>query len=398
MFWLLVKSVFDKLQEAAHKAEKPSAEQLRAFEEEFNAIGEDLPRGMSIIGNTAALDVVGVLTDAPDYYARWYGGGNTTYGQIRSGIAVAESDPSISEIVLQINSPGGSASAELFETAQAIAATSKPVKAVVGNMAASAAYWLASQADEIVAQNEMSKVGSIGVVQRNLVLDWVVETTSSNAPNKRPDATTEEGQAQIREFIDQIEAKFIQAVSEGRGVSEKTVKADFGRGGLVLAGEAQKVNMLDSVLKVSAGVPVTSGNGSDASEQEPRPAGNKEESSTMDLNELKAKHPAAYAEAVAEGVSQERDRCSAHITLGSASGAMDIATKAIKEGTGLTAGMQAEYMAAGMAKDNLDQTKSDDSEASDAADGADSKDETETSSAEAVLALVEQGLGVDDNE
>ena len=73
----------------------------------------------------------------------------------------------------------------------------------------------------------------------------------------------------------------------------------------------------------------------------------------MDLNQLKADHPSVYAQAVQIGTTEERDRVSAHMTMGTASGDMAIATKAIEDGTGMTAGLQAKYMAAGMNRKDI---------------------------------------------
>jgi hypothetical protein len=68
----------------------------------------------------------------------------------------------------------------------------------------------------------------------------------------------------------------------------------------------------------------------------------------MDLNELKMKHPDVYAAAVREGVDNERDRVKAHLTYGEKAGAMDVAVKAIRDGLGITAELQAEYLTAGL--------------------------------------------------
>jgi hypothetical protein len=68
----------------------------------------------------------------------------------------------------------------------------------------------------------------------------------------------------------------------------------------------------------------------------------------MDLIELKAKHPTLCAQLVAEGETAERDRVSAHLTMGSASGDMKTAMTAIEDGSAMTALISAKYMAAGM--------------------------------------------------
>jgi hypothetical protein len=50
------------------------------------------------------------------------------------------------------------------------------------------------------------------------------------------------------------------------------------------------------------------------------------------------------------GVNDERDRVTAHVEMGQASGDVDYALEAIKTGADLTRSAQAHYMAAGMRK------------------------------------------------
>ena len=68
----------------------------------------------------------------------------------------------------------------------------------------------------------------------------------------------------------------------------------------------------------------------------------------MDLEELKAQHPAVYKAAAAEGAMQERDRVGAHLTLGEKSGDLKTAFAAIRSGDDLTMEIQAQYLAASM--------------------------------------------------
>jgi len=117
---------------------------------------------------------------------------------------------------------------------------------------------------------------------------------------------------------------------------------------------------------------------------------------TMDINELKAKHPEIYAALIEEGHKQgvlaERDRVNAHLTLGNASGDTKTAFAAIEDGSVMTATIQAKYMAAGMNKRDMQDRVEDDKEATPADDVNTDKDvETE---AEAVAAAIEEKFGV----
>ena len=76
----------------------------------------------------------------------------------------------------------------------------------------------------------------------------------------------------------------------------------------------------------------------------------------MTKEELKAQHPELYAAVqaegeaigVAKGVTKERDRVSAHLELGAASGDMKTAIDAATSGTEMTQTLTAKYLAAGM--------------------------------------------------
>lgn len=325
ILWLLEKSVLDQMQKAESAGIIPSPEQLQQFEALTAADGE-LPRIMSIVGSQAGIQITGVLTDAPNWFARWFGGGNTTYAEIQQAIALAESDPKIKEIVLAINSPGGQASAAWVDTIDIVKGAKKPVRAMVGNMAASAAYGIASQADSIIAQNRMSQVGSVGVVSSHYVNAGIVDVTSSNAPEKRPDVTTDAGKAQVRKVIDQMEAIFIDAIAAGRKKDRETVISNFGQGNIVLAAEAIKRGMIDSILPDNSATQTAAAKG----------GMQKKEESKMDKQTLKDQHASVYQsvidEGMEQGVAKERTRVNALLKMGKAHNAMDIAQKAIAEG------------------------------------------------------------------
>ncbi|VCU58266.1 Periplasmic serine proteases (ClpP class) [Tritonibacter mobilis] len=179
-------------------------------------------------------------------------------------IRVAQASTDVTRIVTLVDSPGGVVSG-LGEAAETLRASAKPITAFVTGNCASAAYWLCSQVREIVLDRSAA-VGSIGVVasmSRQEVADVngrrSYEIVSSNAPDKRPDPSTEEGRASIQTEIDAVETLFIEDVANGRGVSVDHVRAEFGRGALVsakraiAAGMADRVGTLEGVLTEESG-------------------------------------------------------------------------------------------------------------------------------------------------
>ena len=120
----------------------------------------------------------------------------------------------------------------------------------------------------------------------------------------------------------------------------------------------------------------------------------------LNLATLKLEHPEAYAQALAEGVTQgvakENDRVNSHRIMGEASGDMKTAMAAIEDGSEMTATIQATYMAAGMnRKSEKDRTNAD-GQQSDALDGADStSDNLELDMEDQVAKALCEGSGIE---
>lgn len=386
--WLIDRMVGDALEQArAHLT--PTSEQTAKF---LAIHGEGLSnpsRILSIAGNNAVIAIDGVVTKIPDFFAEFFGGGNTTYGEIIAALAQAEADPVVDNITLAIDSPGGSIDG-LFDAIKAIRDTTKPTKAVISDKGASAAFALAAQADEIVATNQMSRFGSIGILTDISVRDDEITIASSKSPLKAPDVTTEQGVKDVQTQLDAIYDVFVSAIAEGRGITEAKVNSDFGRGALLVANDALSRGMIDSILDDATGE--TQVEGTTARTDSGQPEGK----SKMDINEFRMSHAALFAEAVKVGIAEERDRVLAHLTMGEGFHAMPIAAKAIREGADMTATLQAEYATAGRNSDSLDASAEDDKTIAAATDGAVKATDTSAADAEAesVATILEKNRGV----
>lgn len=335
MVWLLEARVKAAIEHAEATGYTPSAEQ-RA---EFSAISQNDGGIFSVAGDQAEVRVEGVLTKQPSFLAWLFGGGNATYKDIADALAQAQADPQVSRISMRIDSPGGNFDG-LFIAIAAMQAVTKPITAYIEDLAASAAYALASNADRIVVRDKSTRVGSIGVVAGFVTDEDMVEVTSTQAPKKRPDPTSADGIAAIREEIDAMHDLFVETIATGRGTTPASVNATFGMGACFLAEQALALGMIDAIgeqLENPTTTPAAK-------------SGNihKLEIKTMDLAELKVQHPATFAAAVQEGVTQERDRVAAHVTMGEASGDIKTALSAINDGSVMTAALTAKYMAANM--------------------------------------------------
>ena len=127
--------------------------------------------GASTEGNVALITIEGVITT--DGGASTIGETTISSSQITEFLADAEANKDIKAIVLEINSPGGSAVAS-DEIASAVKKSNKPTVAVIREAGASGGYWIASSTDHIIA-NRMSITGSIGVISSYLEFSGLME-------------------------------------------------------------------------------------------------------------------------------------------------------------------------------------------------------------------------------
>jgi len=354
--WLMETEAGRSLEQVYSSGITITDEQQTQLNARFGSDGSDQgSRILSVAGSSAEISIQGVLTNTPDFRALFFGGGNTTYSEIVSALLEAEASDSVKDITLAIDSPGGNING-LFATIEAIQQVTKPTRAVISNVGASAAFALASQADTLIASNHATLVGSIGVVSQLFVDEKIVTLTSTKAPKKAPDVSTAQGKKDVIAFLDDLHSKFVGEIARGRGVSVETVNSKFGQGGVLVASEAVKKGMIDEVLKPS--LKIVTPNSIETKSEE-----------IMDLNTLKAEHRELYNAVLNLGVQQERDRVTAHLTLGEASGDMKTTVEAIADGSELTSKITATHMAAGMNRTDLN-ANLEDGDNSNAGDGA----------------------------
>src|SRR5690606_32494404 len=107
-------------------------------------------------------------------------------------------------------------------------ATGKPFIVSMSDAAASGGYWIASQADSIVAEPG-TLTGSIGVLAGKMVLkdawekidlNWSSVKTDANADMWSPNQNfTAFGWMKLNESLDNIYASFLKRVAKGRNLS-----------------------------------------------------------------------------------------------------------------------------------------------------------------------------------
>ncbi len=213
-------------------------------------------RGMPSMPHTALVEINGEIAM----------GGEAGADALVASLKNAFESPAAQAVVLRINSPGGSPvqSGIVYDAIRRLKAKhNKKVYAVVEEICASGAYYIAVAADEIFV-DKASLVGSIGVLMDGFGFVGTMEklgverrllTAGANKGMLDPFSPQDEKQkAFAKSMIDQIHQQFIAVVKEGRGTRLKDQPDIFS--GLFWNGEeavrlglVDRLGSLDSVAR-----------------------------------------------------------------------------------------------------------------------------------------------------
>lgn len=183
--------------------------------------------------------------------------GGTSTIQVRRDIRQAASDPDVGGILMLIDSPGGTVAGthDLAVDVKA-ASKSKPVWAHIDDTGASAAYWIASQADRITINSPTAIAGGIGTFQVVNDLSGAAEKAGvrtllfSTGPLKGMGTPgtkiTDEQAAHYQHLVDSAQVSFDAAVKSGRKLSAKEM-ATVRSGAVYTGNQAMDMRLVDAV-------------------------------------------------------------------------------------------------------------------------------------------------------
>lgn len=177
--------------------------------------------------------------------------------RILKAIRQAQEDK-VKAILLQINSPGGTASAsyaihkELMRTRES---SDVKVIALLGDVAASGGYYVASAADHIVA-NPDTLTGSIGVIIRTQNLSSLLDKVGVQSSNFKsgqfkdilsPYRTSTPAEEEIlQDLVNESYQGFLEAIAAGRDLSIDEIRP-YADGRILSGKQALDANLVDSL-------------------------------------------------------------------------------------------------------------------------------------------------------
>lgn len=208
-------------------------------------------------GAVALLSIYGVIAPRASMVNSVSGPSGTGLDAFSSQLDAAVSDPEVSAIVVDINSPGGTVDM-VPETAERIrnAREQKPIYGVANTDAGSAAYWLMSAMSDL-AVTPSGMVGSIGVYSMHQDISGELEAqgrrnTLISAGKYKVEgnpfeALSEEARASIQSTVDGYYDWFVGDVAKGRGVRASVVRDGYGEGRMLMASHALEAGMVDKI-------------------------------------------------------------------------------------------------------------------------------------------------------
>jgi signal peptide peptidase SppA len=221
----------------------------------------------------AVLNIVGPIFGKANLMTSMSGA--TSVEKLQNDFRMLVDSPQATSIILNIDSPGGTSDL-IMEMGDEIynARGKKPIIAVANTTAASAAYWLATQADELY-MTPSGKVGSVGAytvhddisgaLEKEGVKKTIISAGRFKVEGNPYEPLTDEARGFAQERIDELLGQFTSAIARGRGISEEAVREGYGQGRVFTANTATALGMVDGVKTLDevveyAGAPRSSSN------------------------------------------------------------------------------------------------------------------------------------------
>ncbi len=302
----------------------------------------------------AVLPVYGTLDKRMNLFSKMSGG--TSYELLGAQIRKALADPKVSALLLDVDSPGGSVDGVKTVADQILAARGdKPIVAFANGQATSAAYWIASAADLVMA-DDTAVVGSIGVVmthfdrsgadaqrgvKRTHIFSGRYKVAGSDAQPLSPD-----DQAYLQSLSDTYYQMFLEGVAQTRGQNPVAVHEGMGDGRLFIgqqakdAGLVDKIGTFDDALALAKSMAPGTGQGGMKMDKATLESQHPEifaEVKALGAAEVMAEADKVRAEAQEAGVKSERARI---VEVFEAAGGQGLLLQVIQDGTGVKDAMK----------------------------------------------------------
>jgi signal peptide peptidase SppA len=204
----------------------------------------------------AILPVYGILDKRMNLLMEISGGTSTEL--LARDFRQALADPKVLAILLDVDSPGGAVDGtkEVADLVFAARASGKPVVAYANGLMASAAYWIGSAAQAVIAP-ATAEIGSIGVALMHYdyseadAMEGIKRTAITGGKYKRiasdEKPLSDEGREYLQAMVDDYYGLFLEAVARQRDADLETVAQKMADGRIFVGKKALKAGLVDKI-------------------------------------------------------------------------------------------------------------------------------------------------------
>lgn len=205
----------------------------------------------------ATIKVHGTLAKRMNMMMALSGGTSTQLLQRDFKSALANNE--VKGIFLDVDSPGGAVDGTM-DLASFIYQSrgKKPIMSFTDGLMASAAYWIGSAADYVVAANNTVRIGSIGVISAHGDFSKQMEnagikvTVFASGKYKKIgnayESLSREDEKYIQNQLDYLYTVFVDSVAVNRNVSSKMTNEEMAEGRIFFGSPAWDVGLIDEIL------------------------------------------------------------------------------------------------------------------------------------------------------
>lgn len=212
----------------------------------------------------------GAITSGSSSNGGLFGGESMGSETIAEAIRNARNDESVDAILFRVDSPGGSALASELILREVTLCTEgddkKPIIVSMSDVAGSGGYYVACQADTIIALPN-TITGSIGVISGKFTYDELQRKIGVNGATLRRGehadmyagyrSFTDDEWAKLRDQINQMYQIFLQRVAAGRGMDTSAVNK-IAQGRIWSGTAAKELNLIDETGGLDLAIEITS--------------------------------------------------------------------------------------------------------------------------------------------
>lgn len=214
---------------------------------------------LEVQGDIGIINIGGPLLSHSNEMTRWFG--LVGYPDIREALVEAANNSDVKEILLNIDSPGGSANGveDISTLISSVRSDFKPVHAYTSGTMASAAYWIGASAETVTA-SRLSTVGSIGVIATHFditksleqegVTPTVFRAGEFKALGGPYETLSDKAKEIIQSRLDTLYSEFTNHIANVRGTSADVVHQKMADGRDFLGFEAMQAGLVDHIASL----------------------------------------------------------------------------------------------------------------------------------------------------